>query len=184
MTVKHGLLAILTLGPAYGLQLRDELVSRAPHRSGINVGQVYGTLDRLQKSGRVVSAGVTHDNLPLYALTPAGRDDASAWLSAPALTDVLDWTEMLDQVLVCSSLDGAPLPELIAGYRVLWRSHAEALQDDGTIQSDLAARAVADTARAACDWLDAADRTFAEAPPSFGLSRLRPRRGRRPTLAV
>jgi hypothetical protein len=42
MSVRDGLLSVLTLGPAYGLQMHAELASRAPHRKPVNVGQIYG----------------------------------------------------------------------------------------------------------------------------------------------
>ncbi|MES2170284.1 MAG: PadR family transcriptional regulator, partial [Actinomycetota bacterium] len=65
MSVRDGLLAILTLGPAYGLQLHSELTTRAPHRKPVNVGQIYGTLDRLVKQHLIEPAGFTEDALPL-----------------------------------------------------------------------------------------------------------------------
>ncbi|SEC18695.1 Transcriptional regulator PadR-like family protein [Paramicrobacterium humi] len=183
MTVKHSLLALLTLGPAYGLQLRDELVARAPHRTGINVGQVYGTLDRLQKAGHIISAGVTDDNLPLYTLTDGGREEAQAWLSAPSGIDALDWTEMLDQVLVCSSVPGAPWRALVADYRRLWLGRAGSPRESEGPQAAMSARAVAESARAAVAWLDAAEQTFSGNSPAAGFSRRRPRRGR-PALVL
>ncbi|MET0888338.1 MAG: PadR family transcriptional regulator, partial [Mycetocola sp.] len=65
MAVKDGILAILSLGPGYGLALRDELVLRAPHRAELNVGQVYSTLDRLGRAGLIATGTTTEDNLPL-----------------------------------------------------------------------------------------------------------------------
>lgn len=59
MSVRDALLGILTLGPAYGLQLHAELGARAPHRAKTNVGQVYGTLDRLVTAGLVVHEGLS-----------------------------------------------------------------------------------------------------------------------------
>lgn len=51
MSVRDGLLALLTLGPAYGLQLHAELLDRAAHRRRVNVGQIYSTLERLRERG-------------------------------------------------------------------------------------------------------------------------------------
>ena len=73
MSVRSGVLAILTLGPAYGLQLHSELASRTPHRKPVNVGQIYGTLDRLVTQAMIEPAGLTDDALPLYRLTAAGE---------------------------------------------------------------------------------------------------------------
>ena len=56
MSVRDGLLAVLSLGEGYGLQLHSELAARAPHRSPVNVGQIYSTLERLARAGLVESA--------------------------------------------------------------------------------------------------------------------------------
>ena len=65
MSVRDGLVAILTLGPAYGLQLHAELARRAPHRGPVNVGQIYSTLDRLSTQRLIASAGVTDAGVAL-----------------------------------------------------------------------------------------------------------------------
>ncbi|GAB2515759.1 PadR family transcriptional regulator [Paramicrobacterium agarici] len=182
MAVKHGLLAILTLGPAYGLQLRDELVARAPHRNGINVGQVYGTLERLRKAGLVVEAGTTLDGLQRYGLTSSGRTAAAEWMRASAQGASLDWSEMLDQVLVVSSIPDAPIDQLIRSYR-----DALAPASPERAESQPRQRQVADSATlllldAARQWIDEAARSLSTSA-AFELSNERPRRGRRATLS-
>ncbi|MEY2699210.1 MAG: hypothetical protein RL720_1166 [Actinomycetota bacterium] len=104
MAVREALLGILTLGPAYGLQLHAELGARAPHRAKTNVGQVYGTLDRLTTAGLVVHQGLTTDGLPLYALTEAGRSEAVSWLEGGNLTSLPEWADVQDIVLISSSV--------------------------------------------------------------------------------
>ena len=67
MSVRHALLALLSEGPKYGLQLREELKARTGEVWPLNVGQVYTTLQRLEHDGMVetVSADtpVEHDTL-------------------------------------------------------------------------------------------------------------------------
>ena len=104
MSVRDGLLAVLSLGPAYGLQLHAEFTARAPHRAALNVGQVYSTLDRATQSGLVCSAGTTPDGLPLFRLTESGADRARQWMTLPS-DGPASWTEMLDQVLVTATVD-------------------------------------------------------------------------------
>ena len=106
MAVREALLGILTLGPAYGLQLHAELAARAPHRAKTNVGQVYGTLDRLTTAGLVAHQGLTEDGLPLYALTESGKDEAVAWLEGNTLTVLPEWADVQDVVLISSSVSG------------------------------------------------------------------------------
>jgi len=49
MSVRHALLALLSEGPKYGLQLRQEFEARTGEVWPLNVGQVYTTLQRLER---------------------------------------------------------------------------------------------------------------------------------------
>ena len=55
MSVRHALLALLSEGPKYGLQLRQEFEERTGDVWPLNVGQVYTTLQRLERDGLVES---------------------------------------------------------------------------------------------------------------------------------
>jgi DNA-binding PadR family transcriptional regulator len=55
MSVRHALLALLSEGPKYGLQLRQEFEARTGEVWPLNVGQVYTTLQRLEREGLVES---------------------------------------------------------------------------------------------------------------------------------
>jgi DNA-binding PadR family transcriptional regulator len=82
------LLALLAKEPAHGYDLKNQLerifgqAYPAP-----NVGQIYVTLQRLERDGLVRSQDVvqtTRPNKRVYELTPAGRDALTAWLDAPS----------------------------------------------------------------------------------------------------
>lgn len=119
MAVRESLLGLLTLGPAYGLQLHAELGSRAPHRASTNVGQVYGTLDRLTTAGLVSHHGLTSDGLPLYALTTAGMFEARSWLRGETLTTVPEWADLQDMILISSSVNSEDATALVDKVTVL-----------------------------------------------------------------
>jgi DNA-binding PadR family transcriptional regulator len=191
MSVRDGALAILTLGPAYGLQLHAELADRAPHRKPVNVGQIYGTLERLAKQGLVADAGTTDDGLPLYALTDDGDGEARVWMREPVTAPLPEWTEMLDQILITSSLDPAAAMTLARRYRRWWEADLTATRD--ALRSDSPAptehprqdRRLAVLARealavAALAWIGAATSAIAENDSARGYSGVRPKRGRRP----
>ncbi len=184
MSVRDGILAILTLGPAYGLQLHAEFMARAAHRKPVNVGQVYATLDRLAKQQLVEDAGFTSDGLPLYAVTPAGAAAASNWMTTPDTAALPEWTEMLDQVLVASSVHPASALELSRCYRSWWerdlRETRSASADDLAHDKRLALLARDAQAVAAIAWLGAAISELAELDTARALSSHRPKRGRRP----
>ena len=58
MSVPHVLLALLSEGPKYGLQLREEFEAGTGEVWPLNVGQVYKTLGRLERDGLAESEGI------------------------------------------------------------------------------------------------------------------------------
>lgn len=155
MTLRHSLLSVLTLGPAYGYQLHAEVVERTRRDAPLNVGQVYSTLDRLRRDGLIEGAGSTPDNLPLYALTDAGAIEARMHLTEP---DLADWHDMVERVLLAHSLPGEHVAALVSNYRRLWAPRRGA-SDEVADPTGGAAQAAAQHASrllqsAALAWLD------------------------------
>jgi DNA-binding PadR family transcriptional regulator len=183
VSVRDGILAILSLGPAYGLQLHSELTGRAPHRKPVNVGQIYGTLDRLAKHGLIEPAGTTDDALPLYRLTGQGRSAAESWMRHPSLDALPEWTEMLDQVIISGSIDAVSAKAVAEDYRRWWegdllRTRTQA-PDAPATEVHLARVAREAQAVAAIAWLGAAIAALSYNDSSRALSDARPRRGRK-----
>ena len=79
MAVREGLLALLNEGPSHGYQLKTAFEAATGGAWSLNVGQVYTTLDRLQRDGFVTSDEV--DGQKRYAITPAGREELGGWWS-------------------------------------------------------------------------------------------------------
>ena len=74
MSVRHALLALLSEGPKYGLQLRQEFEARTGEVWPFNVGQVYTTLQRLERDGLVESDEDAEDGPQKgFRLTPEGQ---------------------------------------------------------------------------------------------------------------
>ena len=184
VSVRDGLLAILTLDVAYGLQLHSELATRAPHRKPVNVGQIYGTLDRLVKQQLIEPAGATDDALPLYRLTAPGLVWASAWMTEPVVDGLPEWTEMLDQILVTSSINPPSARGLAERYRRWWEADLTATRTpvlDGSFETDahLALVAREALAVAAIAWLGAAISALSDGDSFRPLPGVRPKRGRK-----
>lgn len=189
MSVRNSLLAVLTMGPAYGFQLHGELARRTGGRRSVNVGQIYGTLERLMTQGAVESAGTTADGLPLYGLTEAGRTEAVDWLHDTRSGSGDEWNDMLERVMIASSLPHIDLAVVLAGYRSAWQSRlAASTAEPGSGQDLLADAADAAQGRAALVWLTAVAGLAGDqgdGPPLHReLSGLRPKRGRRPAPAA
>lgn len=79
-------LAMLAKEPSYGYQLRERLrEALGPVGEGMNAGQIYVTLGRLEKSGLVVSEaapGLTdRPDRKVYMLTAAGQQRIAGWFT-------------------------------------------------------------------------------------------------------
>jgi DNA-binding PadR family transcriptional regulator len=93
--VREVLLTLLAREASHGYQLRARLaLALGPLAGALNDGQVYVTLNRLEKAGLVTSERVRQSDKPdrrVYELTPAGHGQVTEWLedtswrkSAPA----------------------------------------------------------------------------------------------------
>src|SRR5215469_10287873 len=79
-------LVLLAKEPSHGYQLRARLrQALGPLGEGMNAGQVYVTLTRLEKAGLVASeqaAGLPdRPDRKVYELTPAGQQRVATWLA-------------------------------------------------------------------------------------------------------
>jgi DNA-binding PadR family transcriptional regulator len=86
--VRLPLLALLAKEPAHGYELKCLLEQTFGQANpSPNIGQVYVTLQRLERDGLVRSEDVVQSARPnkrVYELTPAGRDALAAWIEEPS----------------------------------------------------------------------------------------------------
>jgi DNA-binding PadR family transcriptional regulator len=82
--VQEVVLALLMKEASHGYQLRARLaLALGPLSQALNEGQVYVTLNRLEKAGLLSSELVGQTDRPdrkVYELTAAGRERVTAWL--------------------------------------------------------------------------------------------------------
>ncbi|TFV55287.1 PadR family transcriptional regulator [Geodermatophilus sp. DF01-2] len=84
MSIRHGLLALLERGPSHGYQLRAEFDAATGATWPLNVGQVYSTLDRLERDGLVAAEGEPDaEGRIAYRLTEDGRRELHTWFASP-----------------------------------------------------------------------------------------------------
>ncbi|MEX1092695.1 MAG: PadR family transcriptional regulator [Acidimicrobiia bacterium] len=83
MGLKEGLLCLLVNGDAHGYQLKSELEATTGETWQVNIGQVYTTLQRLERDGLVESTESNGDGRVIYTLTDLGRQGVAKWLAAP-----------------------------------------------------------------------------------------------------
>jgi DNA-binding PadR family transcriptional regulator len=164
MSVRHALLALLSEGPKYGLQLRDEFEQRTGEVWPLNVGQVYTTLQRLERDG-LVESDRTDDAGPQksFQITRSGAEELRSWLRTPPDLSSPPRDELVIKVLVALGVPGIDVHEVIQSHR---RHVVELMQQWTRIKRDAGAddvnlALVVDSELFRLDsvirWLDAAD---------------------------
>jgi len=118
MSVRHALLALLTEGPKFGLKLQQEFESRTGEVWPLNVGQVYTTLQRLERDGLVESdddggAGPHKD----FRITASGQLELEEWLQTPPEADIPPRHELVIKVLVALRVPGVDIHQVIQAHR-------------------------------------------------------------------
>jgi DNA-binding PadR family transcriptional regulator len=164
MSVRHALLGLLSEGPKYGLQLRQEFEAKTGDVWPLNVGQVYTTLQRLERDGLVESdeddaEGPQKD----FRITDAGREELEEWLHTPPDLTSPPRDELVIKVLVAMGLPGVDVRKVIQRHRryvvELMQQWTRLKDDEG--EFDIALALVVDAELFRLDsvvrWLDAAD---------------------------
>jgi DNA-binding PadR family transcriptional regulator len=164
MAIPHALLALLATEPKFGLRLKDEFEARTGAIWPLNVGQVYATLQRLERDGHVASAGVDADapSQKLYRLTETGRAELLQWFRTPPSTSSPPRDEVVIKVMVALTVPDVDVMDVVQTHR---RRVLESMQlfsqlkREGT--GDLALVLVADAEifrlEATIRWLDSCD---------------------------
>src|SRR5438094_61968 len=118
MSVRHALLALLSEGPKYGLQLREEFEARTGEVWPLNVGQVYTTLQRLERDG-LAESDDDADPGPQkgFRITAEGAEELAAWLHTPPDLASPPRDELVIKVLVAVRLPGVDVHEVIQAHR-------------------------------------------------------------------
>jgi DNA-binding PadR family transcriptional regulator len=118
MSVRHALLALLSEGPKYGLQLREEFEARTGEVWPLNVGQVYTTLQRLERDGLVESDGEGEDGPQKgFRITPEGEQELATWLHTPPDLSSPPRDELVIKVLIALRMPGTDVFEVIQAHR-------------------------------------------------------------------
>ena len=119
MTFRHALLALLSEGPKYGLQLSQEFEARTGEVWPLNTGQVYTTLQRLERDGLVESDDAADDGPQKGFRHHRRRATTSCvtWLRTPPDTSAPPRDELVIKVLVALRVPGVDLVELVQAHR-------------------------------------------------------------------
>jgi DNA-binding PadR family transcriptional regulator len=194
MSVRHALLALLSEGPKYGLRLREEFEAGTGEVWPLNIGQVYTTLQRLERDGLIESDEDDERDSPQkrFRITAGGEQELRTWLRTPPDMSSPPRDELVIKVLVALRVPGTDVREVIQAHR---RYLVELMQQwtrikEAEAERDLALGLAVDAELFRLDavvrWLDAADgrikRAAAEppAPVRDDLPKLRRKTGATP----
>ena len=122
MSVRQSLLAILDQGSCYGYQLRSEFDRRTGSTWPLNVGQIYNTLDRLERDGLVEKIDA-EDAEPeaagqiYYRITQTGRAEVAGWLGTPVERTAAARDELAIKLAIAATLPGVDISQIIQVQR-------------------------------------------------------------------
>ena len=175
MSVPHALLALLSEGPKYGLRLQSEFESRTGEVWPLNVGQVYTTLQRLERDGLVETDAEGERSQKRYRITATGAQELADWLRTPPDLVPPPRDELVIKVLVALEVPEIDIHAILQVHR---RHAIEVMQRYTQVKAaagedDLALALVADAEifrlEAIVRWLDTADvrlKQLPSAPPA------------------
>lgn len=120
MSVRHALLALLSEGPKYGLQLRQEFEESTGEVWPLNVGQVYTTLQRLERDELIASDEGEEEEVgpqKAFRITDAGLTELQTWLNTPPDMTSPPRDELVIKVLAALRVPGVSVHDVIQIHR-------------------------------------------------------------------
>ncbi len=166
-------MALLAERPMHGYQLRTEFERRTGGTWPLNIGQVYTTLQRLERDGLAEESGRGEDGTITYRLTQAGAAEVSDWWQTPVSRETPGRDALAIKLALAVTVPGVDVPAVVQrqrtetlrslqSYTRLKRQTAS----DGS-SADLAWRLVLENlvfaAEAEVRWLDHVEATLLQA---------------------
>jgi DNA-binding PadR family transcriptional regulator len=127
MSVRYGLLALLAEAPSHGYSLKTAFERRTGGSWLLNIGQVYTTIQRLQRDGFVeaIAADSADDDRHEYRITPTGREQLDRWFESPVVPEGPARDELTIKVLLAVAAGDIDVTSLLQRQR---RASVEQLQ--------------------------------------------------------
>ncbi|GAA1391856.1 PadR family transcriptional regulator [Luteococcus peritonei] len=160
MSVRQSLLALLGERPRHGYELKSEFDRRTGGSWPLNIGQVYTTLERLERDGLVQRGEADDEGRVVHSITPAGRAEVDEWFANPVAMNNPPRNELAIKIALAVTLDDVDVAALIQTQR---RASLENLQaftrarrqaDPDDLAWQLVIESLIHTADAEVRWLD------------------------------
>lgn len=140
MSVRNAILIFLDSGPDHGFALKKRFEESTAELWSLNVGQVYSTLQRLERDGLVrevdsqaedshstnenshggAEASSVGDDTPSqrrYEITDAGRGEVESWIQHPQERTIPDRDDLIIKLAALAAVGHPGLTELIDAQR-------------------------------------------------------------------
>ena len=170
MSIRYALLALLSNGPKHGFQLAHDFEAGTGEMWPLNTGQVYTTLQRLERDGLVDADDDADGPQNVFHLTDAGRDELGDWLRTPPDLSTPPRDELVIKLLVAlqvPEIDAAELSQIHRRHLIETMHEYTRLKEDAD-EHDIGLLLVADAEtfrlEAMVRWLDAADARIKRLP--------------------
>lgn len=168
MGVSEGVLALLEAGPQHGYALKLAFEEATGGAWELNVGQVYGVLQRLARD-RLVALDGEEQGRKRYRLTDEGRARLRRWLvEEPVEHTVATRDELAMKVLLARRTAAADAREVIAAQRAATMAALQAhthrkaqAGDDAPLEAVVHLDRLILHGRAELDWLDLVEERLA-----------------------
>jgi DNA-binding PadR family transcriptional regulator len=105
------------MGECHGYQLRQEIESRTGGSWQINIGQIYSTLERLERDGLVETTESNEQGQTRYRVTEAGAAEASLWLTAAIASTAETRNELAMKLALAVTIPGCDVEKLVNAQR-------------------------------------------------------------------
>ena len=126
MSIRQSLLALLSERPRHGYELKSEFDRRTGNSWPLNIGQVYTTLERLERDGLVVRGAEDADGRVQYDITETGRTEVADWFANPVVMNNPPRNELAIKIAIAVTMTGVDIQALVQTQR---RASVQALQN-------------------------------------------------------
>lgn len=118
MSIKHSLLVMLQQQQRYGFELREEFERSTGATWPLNIGQVYTTLDRLERDGLVKDLGTDEAGHRYYEITDTGRQEAQDWFNTPVAPSTPPRNELAIKLALALGTPGVNVADVVQTQRM------------------------------------------------------------------
>jgi DNA-binding PadR family transcriptional regulator len=130
MSIKYAILGILAEKDMHGYELKAGFDSKVGDFWSLNFGQIYSTLDRLEKDGLVIHDRQSQEKRPdrkIFSITPLGRSELAQWLATPVTKIRALRDEFFIKLVFMDKTNPAPVLDLIEKQKALYMRHMKRL---------------------------------------------------------